>query len=683
MPRNPLTEMINSDIAKRQARRKGTQGTPTGEDFDCPQGYTWASLIATDRPEKGVYGDSLLSSLFCKFPITRPMVMPSESSSTLDSQVAQAVDRNQLTPAAADNIRVWLNEDRYAEYRDQVADHIGRGDWKQLDDVFWTVIPFGTGGRRGRMYPIGSNAINDRTIGESAQGLADYVVEYHGGKKELSCAIAYDTRHKSRHFTELCAGIMVAAGFKVYLLDDYRATPQLSFAVRAKNCDCGIMVTASHNPPSDNAVKVYWSSGAQVLPPHDSAIIDRVMNCQQIRKVDFADAMADGRIEVVTDEIDEGYFEAAVACSLPGPRDAKILYTPLHGVGSAAVLPLLARDGFADVHEYGPNAEPNGDFPNVPGHVSNPENAKVFEAPIEHAQSIGADCVLATDPDCDRIGCAAPVSGDPSGPWQTFTGNEIGALLTQHVLSKRQAAGTLSSDDYVVKTLVTTELTRSIAESFGVRCVGDLLVGFKYIAEVIDREGPENFAFGTEESHGYLTGTYARDKDGGVASMLMAELIAELKSQGKSLTAYLDDLMRTHGLHRETLINLFMEGSEGMAMMTRLMQAFRTSPPQSLAGIEVTQIHDYQAGQTLITGSGEQQPLAGPTGNLIIMQLADEGNYVAVRPSGTEPKIKLYVFTKLPADASQDLDAASATLASRMQQLESDVRQYADAKSQA
>jgi phosphomannomutase len=597
------------------------------------------------------------------------------------ADVKAAVQNKQLTAAAAQNMTAWLTESRYAEYRDEVVAHVQQGQWKKLDDVFWTIIPFGTGGRRGRMYPIGSNAINDRTIGESAQGLADYVVDFHGGKKSLSCAIAYDTRHKSRHFTELCAGIMVAAGFKVYLLDDYRATPQLSFAVRYKKCDCGIMVTASHNPPSDNAVKVYWSSGAQVLPPHDEAIIDRVMSCQTIRKVDFAQALADGRIAIVTDEIDRKYTKAAAACALPGPRKIKILYTPLHGVGAAAVLPVLKSDGFTDVHVYEPHAKPDGDFTNVPGHVSNPENPKVFDGPIEQAKKIGAELVMATDPDCDRIGCAAPMTSDIAGPWQTFNGNEIGAMLTQHVLSKRKAAGTLKPSNYVVKTLVTTELTRAIANHFGVRCVGDLLVGFKYIAEVIDREGPEDFVFGTEESHGYLTGSYARDKDGGVGCMLMAELAAEVKNEGRTLTGFLNDLMKTHGLHRETLINLVMEGSEGMAAMTRLMSAFRASPPASLAGIAVTKMHDYKVGKTKITSTGKEEPLSGPTGNLVILDLAEEGNFVAVRPSGTEPKIKLYVFTKLAPAQSADLTQASQTLQARMSQLEADVRKYAAEKS--
>ena len=586
-----------------------------------------------------------------------------------------------ISDTAVENLRNWLTEPRYADYRAELLQHITEKKWQALDDAFWTIIPFGTGGRRGRMYPIGSNAINDRTIGESAQGLANYVREFTGRTEGLSCAIAYDTRHRSRHFTELCAGIMVAAGFKVYLLDDYRATPQLSFAVRYKNCDCGIMVTASHNPPSDNAVKVYWSSGAQVLPPHDGAIIDRVMTCQEIISVPFAEALANGQVEVVTDEIDKAYLDAASACAFDGPRDAKVLYTPLHGVGSAAVVPLLDRDGFQSVEVYAPHQEPSGDFPNVPGHVSNPENKAVFDKPIESAQQEGFDLVLATDPDCDRIGCAAPIGLDSSGEWRTFSGNQIGSILTEYVLSRRAADGTLSPDHYIIKTLVTTELTRRIAESYGVRCEGNLLVGFKYIAQVMDEQGPDHFVFGTEESHGYLIGQYCRDKDGAVASMLMSELVASLKHEKRSLNDYLNTLYHKHGYHQEELINLFMEGSEGMASIKRLMKAFREHPPESLAGLRVKQIRDYQSGTTTQTADGNASALTGPTGNLVIMDLEQEGNYVAVRPSGTEPKIKLYVFTRLAAEDSQDVEKAKGQLEGRVHVLEKDIRDYASKNS--
>jgi phosphoglucomutase/phosphomannomutase len=594
-------------------------------------------------------------------------------------QVRAAAAAGQLSEGAVDNISVWLSEDRYRDYRDAVLRHIAEQRWQQLDDAFWTIIPFGTGGRRGRMYPIGSNAINDRTIGESAQGLADYIVDYHreqGLTESLSCAIAYDTRHRSREFAELCAGIMVAAGFRVYFLDDYRATPQLSFAVRFKQCSCGIMVTASHNPPSDNAVKVYWSTGGQVLPPHDKAIIERVMNTQEIRVTPFAEALADGRVEICTSEVDAAYLDAAIETRFEGPRELKALYSPLHGVGAAPTCGLLERDGFSEVEVYGPHAEPSGDFPNVPGHVSNPEIARVFEAPIEYAASQGFDLILATDPDADRVGAAAPLTRDAGATWKTLTGNQIGALLADYVLDAMRRRGSLTPDHYIVKTLVTTELTRRIADHYGVRCESNLLVGFKWIAGLIDRLGPEKFAFGTEESHGYLIGQYARDKDGPVACMLMCELAARLRGEGLTLHQQLDRLYRQHGYHAEHLINVQMEGSEGMALMKRLMSRFRSEPPRELGGLEVARVRDYLHGRTT-TADGSTRELEGPTGDLVMLDLAVEGNYLAVRPSGTEPKVKFYLFTRLDPAESADLAAARRLLDERLEQLAGDLRRFA------
>ncbi|MCA9232019.1 MAG: phospho-sugar mutase, partial [Planctomycetales bacterium] len=356
------------------------------------------------------------------------------SHTELLSLAEQAAADKKITPGAFENIRSWLTESKYAEYVPQIAEHIESGKWQQLDDVFWTIIPFGTGGRRGRMYPIGSNAINDRTIGESAQGLADYVKSQATSAETLSCAIAYDTRHRSEHFARLCAEVMVAAGLKVYFLQGHRSTPVLSFAVRYKGCDCGIMVTASHNPPSDNAVKAYWSTGGQLLPPHDKGVIDRVMSTDAIERNPFDDAVADGRIEICQQEVDAEFIKAVVSLSSPGPRDLQVIYSPLHGVGATAVCPVLEQAGFTHVEVFGPHAQPDGDFPNVPGHVSNPENPEVFDAIIDHARQVGADLILATDPDCDRLGCAAPLTSAVGAQWQTLTGNQIGALLADYVV---------------------------------------------------------------------------------------------------------------------------------------------------------------------------------------------------------------------------------------------------------
>lgn len=614
------------------------------------------------------------------------------STESLLEAVEEAAATEKITAGARDNIRVWLTEPRYAEYAEQVAEHIESEKWQALDDAFWTIIPFGTGGRRGRMYPIGSNAINDRTIGESAQGLADYVKEQRsedGGQgldssssdhssltPDLSCAIAYDTRHRSEHFARLCAEVMVAAGFQVYFLQGHRSTPELSFAVRHKNCCCGIMVTASHNPPSDNAVKAYWSTGGQLLPPHDKGTIDKVMSVDEIKRADFDEALAAGKIEICQDEIDPLFFEAVLKQQTDGPRDLKVVYSPLHGVGATAVCPVLEQAGFADVELYGPQAEPDGDFPNVPGHVSNPENPTVFDDIAAHAKSIGADLALATDPDCDRIGCSAPVTTDANAEWKTLTGNQIGALLADYYLETRQQSGALTPEKFIIITLVTTQLTRRIGDSYGVRTFGDLLVGFKWIAGVIDDEGPENFLYGTEESHGYMAGTHVRDKDGAVASLLLCELAAKLKTDGQTLHQKLESLFWQHGVHAENTVSVQMPGSEGMDRMKEVMAQFRTSPPGELASSKVTQVRDY-LNQTTKLADGSEQPLDGPCGDLIILDLELDGNYVAIRPSGTEPKIKVYMFTYKPAEQLASLEAAHEELSERLQKMEADMRAFA------
>ena len=575
-----------------------------------------------------------------------------------------------------ENIRIWLTEPRYGRYVPRVIDLLEQGKWKELDDAFWTIIPFGTGGRRGRMYPIGSNAINERTIGESAQGLAEYVVENREGSGPLACGIAYDTRHNSREFAELCAEIMVAHGFRVYFLDEYRSTPELSFLVRDKHCDCGIMVTASHNPPSDNAVKVYWSTGGQVLAPHDKGIIDRVMQVGELKQVAFQTALADGRVAPCRGEVDRDYLTAVLTQKFAGPRDLKIIYSPLHGVGAYSVCPLLEKDGFSDVELYARHAQPDGAFPNVPNHVSNPENPRVFDEIIERAREVGAELIMATDPDCDRLGCATPVTADPSGDWRTFTGNQIGALLADYVLEQRSRGGQQVEGGYVVKTLVTTEMIRRIADSYGVITHGNLLVGFKYIGGVMDEEGPDKFLFGAEESHGYLTGHYVRDKDGGLACMLLAELTARVKAEGKSLYEKLEALYWQHGYHAERLTNVYMEGSEGMVKMQALMDRFRSDPPDQLAGMPVAAVRDYQTGTRTPRG-GSAEPLDGPRDNLVFLDLEAEGTYVAVRPSGTEPKVKFYMFAYTPAELLADLELARDELDQRLDNMAADLQRFA------
>ncbi len=592
------------------------------------------------------------------------------------AEVEQAAAAGKMTQSALKNIRNWLTEPRYAEYAEEVANHIRQKKWQELDDAFWTVIPFGTGGRRGRMYPIGSNAINDRTIGESAQGLAEYVKSFWKSDVSLACAVAYDTRHRSEHFARLCSEVMVAAGFRVFFLQGHRSTPELSFTVREKQCACGIMVTASHNPPSDNAVKAYWSTGGQLLPPHDKGVIDCVMSTGAIERASFDEALADGRIVSCQEEIDTKFIAAVLKQASPGPRELSVVYSPLHGVGATAVCPTLEGAGFSQVEVFKPHEKPDGDFPNVPGHVSNPENPRVFDAIIERAIEAGADLALATDPDCDRIGCAAPLTTADGEPWQTLSGNQIGALLADYVLEIRQQRGDLTPDNFIVTTLVTTQLTRRIADSYAVRTFGDLLVGFKWIAGVIDEQGADDFVYGTEESHGYMAGQHVRDKDGAVASLLLCELAAKLKAEGQTLHEKLDSLFWQHGVHCERTVSVQMPGSEGMTRMRKVMQQVRDSPPTELAGAAIAQMRDYLAQKTTLADKSKQ-PLVGPCGDLIFLDLTLEGNYVAIRPSGTEPKIKLYMFTYEPPEQLANLDDAKKMLEERLDRMEADMLAFA------
>jgi phosphoglucomutase/phosphomannomutase len=359
---------------------------------------------------------------------------------------------------------------------------------------------------------------------------------------------------------------------------------------------------------------------------------------------------------------------------VPGPRGLKILYSPLHGVGASAVPPVLAADGFKDVEVFGPHAEPNGDFPNVPKHVANPENAAVFDAMIEHAQQTGAELILATDPDCDRLGCAVPKSTAPGAPWVTLTGNQLGSLLADFLLATRRSAGTLAPRQYVVKTLVTTELIRRIADHYGVQTAGNLLVGFKWIGDEMDRRGPNDFVIGIEESYGFLAGDHVRDKDGAVASMLTAELSAWLKTQNKTLAQRLDELFEQFGCFSEGQVNVQMPGEKGMDDMNALMARVRTAPPNCLGGLRVARVRDYLNDTVCRVGESAEK-LNGPRGDMVILDLAAEGNYVAVRPSGTEPKVKIYLFAYDPPGHG-NLDATKASQAERLKAMAADFKRF-------
>ena len=593
--------------------------------------------------------------------------------------LAQAEAADKVSPTASANIRRWLTEPPFVRYRPRLIQDIQAGRWQVLDDAFYAVLEFGTGGRRGKMYPVGTNVLNDRTMGESARGLADAVIARKGAGAALSCVIARDTRHNSPEFAELCARVLAAAGFRVFLFAGPRSTPLLSFAVRHLGCDAGIMITASHNPPSDNGFKCYAPTGGQVIPPDDARIIACVVEAsgREIPEKPFEEGLADGSIVLAGPEVDEAYIAAVCGESVCAARDLAIVYTPMHGVGETSVAAALLQAGFDRLDILASQRTPDGDFPNVPGHVSNPEIPKTLAAAIAQARATSADLVLASDPDADRLGVAVPVTGDPKGEWTTLVGNQIGTLLAAFVMEKTREAGKLRPDHYLVTTLATSQMARALAERYGVGMQDDLLVGFKWIGERIDAVGPSNFLFGFEESHGYLKGTYARDKDASVAALLFAELAADLKARGRTVLERLDDLYREVGHHDERMINKTFEGREGADQIKTLMAAFRQNPPRHVGGLAVTEVYDYNTHEIRdVATGGPARPLPQPSGDILIFHTEAAGCRFVARPSGTEPKIKFYLFARTDTEGATDLSAAKATTAHRLDRMAADIEQY-------
>jgi phosphoglucomutase/phosphomannomutase len=608
--------------------------------------------------------------------------MPTANADVALGLVSRAESAGQLSASAAVNIRRWLTEPPFASYRDRLIQDIEAGRWQVLDDAFYAVIEFGTGGRRGKMYPVGTNVLNERTIAESARGLADYITRRKGADAPRSCVIARDTRHNSPEFARLCARVLAAAGFKVYLFDEPRSTPLLSFAVRHLKCDAGIMITASHNPPSDNGFKCYSATGGQVIPPDDGGIIDcvKVASDREIPETPFDEGLKDGSIVFAGPEVDEGYIAAVVSQSVSPARDLSIVYTPMHGVGETSVAAALGAAGFDRVNVLASQRTPDGDFPNVPGHVSNPEIPKTLDAAIAEARATGADLVLASDPDADRIGVGLPVTGEPKGEWTTLDGNQIGVVLAAFVMKQLKAQGRLLPDSYIVTTLVSTQMVRALAGREGVRMEDDLLVGFKWIAQRIDEAGPSRFIFAFEESHGYERGTHVRDKDAAAASLLFAELAATVKDRKQTVLEYLDGLYIDVGHYGERLINKYLEGREGVAQIKKLMAAFREAPPAQVGGLSLTEAYDYETHEVRTLGpAGGARALPQPSGDLIIFQTEAKGTRFAVRPSGTEPKIKFYLFARTPTDGVTDrprLAEIKKETERRLDRMTADIEQF-------
>ncbi|MFQ5731940.1 MAG: phospho-sugar mutase [Planctomycetaceae bacterium] len=584
-----------------------------------------------------------------------------------------------LTAGGVQNVSRWLQQPQYRPYVPRILEMIDAGRFADLDALFWEVIPFGTGGRRGLMADLGSATINARTIAESAHGLAVYLSRAKG-EPGGRAVVARDTRHRSDEFARLTATTLTAHGLTVFVFDSHRSTPELSFAVRHLNCDVGVVISASHNPPSDNGFKAYWSTGGQVLPPHDQGIIDCVYEAGEIPTVDFEDAVAAEQICEIGDEVDRAYVATVTAMSLSNARDITAVFTPLHGVGETAVFAVLRAAGFDGVDIFEPHRAPDGGFPNVPDHMPNPERPEVFEPVVPLANEISAAVILASDPDADRLGASVR---DRDGRYVHLTGNRIGALLVDYILRKRAAAETLSPRHYVVQTLVTTPLIGAIAKSHGVRTIGDLLVGFKYIAQTMDAEGAERFVFGAEESLGYLAGQYARDKDAAIAALYLLEAAAELHADDRTLLDRLDELFVEHGYHAEGQVSKVCKGPAGKQQIDALMQAFRDSPPKSLCGIPVATVRDYFRHEVRsLPDNARIEDLKHPSGNLLFLESARfEGDYrIAVRPSGTEPKIKFYFFVRQPCSGPGRLAAIKARGDELMAQLQHELSKWIDAQ---
>lgn len=612
--------------------------------------------------------------------------------SNLSTRVFRAEQDGFISQSAAKNIERWLTEPAFQEYLPQLAHHINSEQWKKLNDIFWEIVPFGTGGRRGTMYPIGTACINARTIGESAQGLADYYLEQRGCTRPAlidpssptgRAVIAYDSRHRSVTFARLAAEILVGSGFLVFFFPKPKSTPQLSFAVRHLNCDVGIMISASHNPPADNGFKCYWSDGGQVLPPHDRGIIDKVYHVTHLYRKDFNDSVKSGSIEFLDASNDQSYLNAVCQLSQNTCRDIRILFTPLHGVGESSVFQTLKQSGFQQLQLFEPQATLDGDFPHVPGQNPNPEDPLALEPAIKAAEANHMDLVLASDPDADRLAVAIHNHDETSeNRWICLTGNQTGALLVDHALRHRQSS--LTSEHFVVKTLVTTELVTRIADYYGVQTYGQLLVGFKYIARQIDLAGPSLFILGVEESLGYLAGTYARDKDAAIAALLISELAAELQSTGQSVSKRMDEIYLQHGFFSEMAASRFCTGPQGTLQIQALMAQFRNHPPLVLDTHQFVVVHDYGKNECRqLPENTFTSPLETPEGDLLFFETGDPNDSsqfrFAVRPSGTEPKIKFYFYGSTICQDKEDLEQIKQDTRQSLVQLKNSLLKWVDA----
>lgn len=521
----------------------------------------------------------------------------------------------------------WLSDEYDAQTRERVR-YLIDNDRKELEESFYRHLEFGTGGLRGIMG-VGTNRMNKYTVGMATQGVANYMKANFKNLDKIKVAISYDCRNNSREFAKITANVFAANGFRVYLFDSLRPTPELSYTIRHFGCQGGVMITASHNPKEYNGYKAYWEDGAQVTSPHDTNIIDQVLKITSPAQVLFSCENPD--IVTIGEDVDRAYLKDISTLflspeSVRRHQDLKIVYTPLHGTGVKLVPEALEMIGFRNIFKVGPQCVNDGNFPTVKS--PNPEESSALEMAVALAEEKGADIVMATDPDADRLGIAVR---DNENRIVLLNGNQTATLLTYYLLRRWKDLGKLNENTYMVKTIVTTELLTVMAERFGVKMY-NVLTGFKYIAQVIrEREGKGTFIGGGEESYGYNAGEFVRDKDAVVASCLVAECAAWAADSGKTLYALLQDIYKEFGYYKEALVSVTKQGKSGLEEIQNIMKRYRETPPSEVAGSKVVKIIDYN----------KPEETGLPKSN-VLQFYGEDGTVVSIRPSGTEPKIKFY-----------------------------------------
>jgi len=560
--------------------------------------------------------------------------------------------------------KVWLGEGFDEETRRQVRDLIDNNP-QEVIESFYQDLEFGTGGLRGIMG-VGTNRMNKYTVGMATQGLANYLKKIFPGEQQIKVAIAHDCRNNSPYFAKITADVFSANDIFVYLFDTLRPTPELSFAIRHLGCRSGIVITASHNPKEYNGYKAYWEDGSQLIPPHDKNVIAEVQKIISVSDVKF-----DGReenIQMIGAEIDKIYLDQVHKLSLSPDaikqhKDLKIVFTPLHGTGGVLVPAALKKYGFENVSVVAEQAVYDGNFPTVKS--PNPEEPAALEMALKQAESTGAQLVMATDPDADRVGIAVR---DLNGRFILLNGNQTAALLTYYLLLKWKENGKLTGKEFIVKTIVTSEILKDIADKYAVECY-DVLTGFKWIAEVIRlNEGKKVYIGGGEESYGYMTGDFVRDKDAVSSCALVAETAAWAATQGKSLYELMIDIYVEFGLYKESLISVTKKGKSGSEEIKKMMEDYRTSPPAMINGSKVTMIKDYQFLIAKDVIAGTESPISLPKSNVLQFFLED-GSKISVRPSGTEPKIKFYFGVKETLNSREDFNKVNGMLDMRVNEI--------------